>query len=207
MSYSKAKIYSLAASALLLNKEFDNVETDKSNECRVFNIHWDIALESTLKDLDLDHLSSTVELELIEELSDGGPWTYVYKYPSNCAFLRRIVSNAVVDNSRTHISKKVKMYSSSQKGIYTNEYQAVAEYIPKNISLASLSTMAGLALAYKLAYLSAPLVVGKGAKVLRDELQKAYILAKTEAQEDDANESFSYESEDIRSEFVAARLE
>lgn len=205
MSYTKSKIYNLALSALLLAREVSEIETDKSNEVRVLNIHWDVALESTLKDLNLDSLSSPIPLELISEL-DGNPWLYVYKYPTTCGLLRRLVSGTLTDNNRTHISKRVAMHE-GQKAIFTNEYAAVAECLPLNVSLAAFSPMAGMALAYKLAYLSAPLITGKGAKPLRDSLMQAYIIAKTEAQEDDALENFNYESDAVRSEFVAARLE
>jgi hypothetical protein len=205
MSYTKPKIYNLALSALMLVKEVAEIETDKSNEVRVLNMHWDIALESTLKDLNLDSLSTPIELELIEEL-DIGPWKYVYKYPTNCAFLRRIKSCAVTDTARTHIPKRIAMHV-GQKAIFTNEFEAVGECLPKNIPLASLESMAGLALAYKLAMLSAPLITGKGAKTLLDQIEKMYIIAKHEAQESDTAENMNYDPDYIRSEFVAARLE
>lgn len=205
MAYTKAKIYNLALSALLLAKEVTEIETDKSNEVRVLNIHWDTALESTLKDLDLDILSSPMELELITQL-DTGPWKYVYKYPTNCAMFRRIQSCVLTDTKRTHIPKRVGIYN-DKKVIFTNEISAVAECIPSNVPLVVFSSMAAMALAYMLAYLSAPLVVGKGSKPLRESLMQAYIFAKTEAQEDDARENFNYEPDYVRSEFVAARIE
>jgi hypothetical protein len=67
--------------------------------------------------------------------------------------------------------------------------------------------MAKMAVVYKLAFLSAPLIVGKGSKILRDSLMESYVVAKFEAQEDDALENFNYEDDDIRSEFIASRLE
>jgi len=204
MIYTKEKIYNLTLSALLLAKEVINIATDTSNEVRVLNTHYDVALESTLKDLDLDILSTPIELELIEEL-DEGPWTYVYKYPTACAHLRRIQSGFVTDNKRSHIAKKVGVYE-GQKAIFTDEAQAVAECIPNTISLDMLSAMAGMALAYRLAYLAAPLITGKGAKALRESLLQAYVIAKTEAQEDDKLENFNYEEDRLRSEFVDERL-
>lgn len=202
--YTQAGIYNLALSALLLGKEVTEISTDKSNEVRVFNIHWNTALGSTLKDLDLDSLSSPVTLEFIEEI-DEGPWKYVYKYPSNCGLLRRIQSSVLTDTSRTHIPKRVGVHN-NVKAIFTNEYDAIAEIIPRNISLALLNENAALAIAYKLAWLSAPLITGKGAQRLRDDLWKAYIIAKTEAQEDDARENFNFQDDVTVSEFVAERL-
>lgn len=204
MAYTKAGIYNLALSALLLGKEVVDTTTDKSNEVRVLNIHWDTALGSTLKDLDLDILSAPVTLELIEEL-DEGLWTYVYRYPTNCGLLRRIESCALTDTSRTHIAKRVGVYE-DEKVIFTNEAEAIAEIIPKDISLALLNENAALAIAYKLAWLSAPLITGKGARSLRQEIWAAYLIAKSEAQEDDRRENFNYEADATRSEFVAERL-
>jgi hypothetical protein len=205
MSYTKPQIYNLALSALLLAKEVDNTETDTSNEVRVLNIHWNTAFESTLQDLDLDSLMTPITLELIEEL-DEGPWAYVYKYPTNCIFLRKIQSGIETDNAATHIAKVVRPHE-GVKAIFTNEEDAVAECITNDISLAFLNPMAGMAVAYKLAMLSAPLIVGKGAKTLREEIKENYIIAKMEAQEVDRAENFNYEDEALRSEFVAARIE
>lgn len=204
MAYSKEKIYNLALSALLLAREVAEVSTDTSNEVRVLNLHWDTALEATLKDLDLDCLSSSVQLELIAELNDGGPWRYAYKYPTTCAFLRRLKSCAVIDTKKTHIAKKVQLYN-GQRAIFTNQFEAVAEILPFNVPLAALSPMAAMALAYQLAWLSAPLIAGKGAKNLKEEIYTQYLIFKSEAQEDDAAENFNFEPDWVRSEFVDER--
>lgn len=205
MIFTKPKIYNLALSALLLAKEVVDVETDKSNEVKVLNLHYDIALESTLEDLDLDGTSLPVTLELLSTLT-GEPWDFVYKYPTNCVFFRRIVSLQATDCKATHIDKRTGVYN-GQKAIYTNEVSASAEIIPKDLSLAVLSPMAGLAVSYKLAYLAAPLIVGKGAKKLREEIMAAYVIAKVEAQEKDSRENFMYDPDWVRSEFVLARFE
>lgn len=205
MAYTKVQIYNLALSALLLAKEVEQPDTDPSTECRVLNLNWDTALSSTLQDLDLDSLSSVVKLELLDTL-DEGPWTYVYKYPTNCSFFRRIRSCAVTDNASTHISKKIAIHN-GQRAVYTNEANAEAEIIPMNVPLSALSPNAALAVAYKLAFLSAPLIVGKGAKALKDSIRQDYLTFKFEAQEVDRFENFNYEDESLRSEFVQARLE
>lgn len=208
MSTSQTKIYNLALSALLLSKEVSNVDTDQSNEVRVFNTHWDFAFESTLQDLDLDSLSQPVTLELLANLTSDNDqvWNYVYKYPNKCVFLRRIKSSVATDTRSTHISKRTGIYN-GQKAIYTNEVDAIGECITDDIPLSALSPMAAMAIAYRLASMSAPLIVGKGAARLRKDLEGAYALYKIEAQEYDARENFNYEADDQRSEYVAARLE
>lgn len=202
---TKPEIYNLALSALLLTKEIEEIDTDTSNEVRILNIHWKTAFESTMQDLNLDSLKTNIPLELIEEL-DEGPWLYAYRYPSNCIFFRRLVSCTQVDNIYTHIPKQVGNYE-DEKAIFTNEVEAVAECITNDFPLVMLSPMAALAVAYKLAFLSAPLITGKGARALKAELKQDYIIAKNEAQETDLIENSNIEHEHVRSEFVQARLE
>jgi len=205
MSFTKIKIYNIALSALLLSRQIIDIDTDpNTNEINVLNTFWDVALESTLQDLDLDSTSQPITLELLEALEDE-PWEYAYKYPNNCLFLRRIQSGMVTDVRSTHISKRTGIHD-GQKVIFTNESQAVAECVPKDVPLEALNAMAGMAVAYRLAILSAPLIVGKGAKALKRDIETYYALAKSEAQETDSLENFNYEAEWQRSEFVEARL-
>lgn len=202
--YSKEEIFNLTLSALLLQRRITNADTDQSTEAKVLRSVWDSALRSTLEDLDLDSTSSLLDLELITE-KPNTLWLYAYKYPSNCAFFRRIVSCVRKDSRSTHISKKVGVYQ-NERAIFTNQYQAVAEYIPSDLPLSVLSATAGLALSYRLANMSAPLVTGKGALNLLKLLDERYKIAKAEAQEQDRNENFNYDDAAVESEFVAARI-
>lgn len=205
MSYTKEEIYNLALSALLLSEEVTEISTSKSNNIKILNRFYPIALKATLQDLDLDGLSETVTLELIEELPTDHKWRYAYKYPTNCALFRRIDTERLTDTKSTFINKKTGIYN-GQKVIYTNEYQATIEYIPKDVPLEYMDAMAGLALAYKLAELSAPLLVGKGAKKLREEIRALYVTYKLDAQETDMTENMVMEPDWQRSEYVEERL-
>lgn len=207
MSYTKPNIYNLALSALLLSREVTDTTTDQSNEVRVLNTNWNVAFESTLEDLDLDSHSSIVTLELTEDIRSNTdyPWYYVYKYPSSCIKFRRIVSGNLKDDRDTLIDKATMMYG-DQKSIFTDEVSAKAEIISKNISLTTLTGMQALAIAYKLAYLSAPLITGKGAKSLMERIEAAYTVYKTEAQSQDVEENFRYKADYEDSEWVKERL-
>lgn len=206
MSFTKTKIYNLALSHLLLSRQVIDVDTDTvTNEVRTLNTFWETALNDTLRDLDLDSLSEEVQLELIEKLNDEQPWNYIYKYPSRCSFLRRLVSNYRIDNSSTHIPKKTATYN-SEKVIYTNQEKAKAEIIPEDINLEYINSSTALAISYMLAYLSAPLIVGKGAITLKQQIQTDYLIAKSKAQEVDALENFNYDNPAARSEFVRTRI-
>lgn len=205
MSYTRVQVYNLALSILLLSREVADHITDDTEEVRVLNTHWDVALESTLQDLDLDSTSTPITLELIETLPTDNLWTYSYKYPTNCAFFRRIESIAVMDIPSTHIAKRVTVRDGI-KVIFTDEASAIAECIPKDVLIESLSSMTIMCLANRLAELSAPLLVGKGAKTLRKEIREQYVIAKLEAQETDARENFNYESDAQHSEWVQERI-
>ena len=205
MSYTRVKVYNLALSILLLSREVVDHLTDVTEEVRVLNTHWDIALESTLQDLDLDSTSEPVTLELIETLPTDHIWAYSYKYPTNCAFLRRLESCALTDTEITHIAKRTSIRN-GVKVIFTDEVQAVAEIIPKDVPIETLSSMVIMCLANRLANLSAPLLVGKGAKTLRKEIKEEYIVTKLEAQETDVRENFNYESDAQNSAWVRERM-
>lgn len=203
--YTKAKIFNLALGVLLLQRQIANPDTDTSNECKVLNTHWPTAFRKTIEDLDLDSMSSQKVLELITaDPTDYPEWKYVYKYPSKCAFFRRIKSCVTTDNRSTKIPKLVRLYN-GEKAIFTNEQNAIAEYIPDDIDLTQLSANVGLCIAHYLALLSSPLVTGKGADKLRKEIEARYVALKGDAQEQDRNENFNYEDDVTQSEFVESR--
>ncbi len=203
--YSKAKIFNLALGALLLSRRIIDTETETGNEVKVLNTHYDVAFRATLEDLDLDSTSTQAVLELIEE-NPNDLWGFSYKYPTNCAFFRRIQSPVVTDNRSTHIPKRVAI-KDGKKCIFTNQVDAVIEYISYDVPLGTLSATAGLAVAYRLAMMASPLVTGKGSKTLMDSIQKMYVMTKAEAQEQDKKENFVFNDPETDSEFVQARIE
>lgn len=204
---TKAEIYNLALGALLLQRQIANPDTDASNEAKVLNTHYTVAFNSTLEDLDLDATMSIATLELIET-NPNELWSYAYKYPTDCVFLRRLQdanNKTHKDNRYTHHPKNVQIHD-GQKAIMTNLEDATAEYISTSVPLTTLSQMAGLAIAYRLAILSAPLIVGKGATALRKELRQQYVIYKAEAQEKDKRENFNYYDDAVESDWVNERL-
>lgn len=205
MSYTKAKIYNLALGALLLQRQISDPDSDTGNEVEVLNTHWEAALESTLADLDLDSHSTFVTLSLIET-DPVDEWAYAYTYPAVSVFLRRLKSIALKDNKTTRIPLKITLHG-GVKAIFTNKIEAEAEIIPNDLPISSFSSDTVLAIAYRLAVLSAPLIVGKGAKTLRTQIEKNYIVSKGEAQARDRQENFNFDDDSVDSEFVEKRLE
>lgn len=202
--YTKATIFNLAKSALLLTTgNIADADTDTSTEGRIFRLHYDIALEATLEDLDLDSLSTQENLELLAE-DPNNLWAFAYKYPSKCAFFRRIQSSVRKDGEDTHIEKVVRQYD-GQRAIFTDQEEAIGEYIRRDVSLNQLPANAALCLAHRLAWLSAPLIVGVGANDLKEEIQKDYMIFKAAALAKDRRENENYMNPEIESSFVAHR--
>lgn len=201
--YTKAQIFNLALGAMLLSRRITNTETETSNENVVLNTHYDVAFRATLEDLDLDSTSTEATLALIE-VDPVTQWKYAYAYPTDCAFLRRIKSEYKLDCRYTHIPKRVAIHEGA-KVIFTDQEDAIVEYVSYDVPLSTLSATVGLAIAYRLAILAAPLVTGKGAAKLVTDIQAKYMVAKAEAQEQDRRENFNFVDEAIDSEFVAER--
>ena len=204
--YSKAQIYNLALGALLLSRQIINTDTDPSNEAKMLNLHWDIALNSSLQDMDLDSTSTRATLQLIAQDPIPG-WHYSYLYPANCSFFRRIPGHHVhgQPDCRYTAERKHITIINSQKVILTNKREAIAEYIPSDFPISTLIAPAVMTIAYKLAWLASPLVTGKGALQLKKELEQKYMAFKAEAQQQDSRENFNFVDPAIESEFVAER--
>lgn len=206
--YTKEEIYNLALSALLLQRQITNTATDKSNEAKVLNTNYDAAFRSALADMDLDSTATLETLELLET-DPIDAWDYAYKYPTDCSFFRRILNanylETTMDNCTTRVPLRVAIHG-GVKVIFSNEITATGEFITHEVPLSSLSPEAGLAVAYRLAILAAPLIVGKGASRLRTELLQKYTILKSEAQETDRKENFNFTDPLTESEFVEARL-
>lgn len=207
--YSKADIFNLALGALLLQRKVTDPDTDKSNENNVLLTHYETALYSALADMDLDSTSTTDTLELVET-DPNSMWSYSYKYPTNCVKLRRVIPPSTLvecrrDNSWTQVRRRVEIRG-GQKVILTDQQEADIEFIPKDVPLSSLTANGGLAVAYKLASLAAPLIVGKGAGKLREDILKMYSFYVTEAKQNDKEENAELTHEWEESDMVMTRL-
>jgi hypothetical protein len=205
--YDKTGIFNLALSALFLQKKISDSETDPSKEATILRSHWDAAWNIGLQELDTDSVAVTAALELLAEAPDSN-WDYVYKYPDNCAFLRRIVptlGGEVTDDTLTVIDRKISRYLTN-KAIFTNEIDAKAEYIPNDLSPDDLNAEEALFIAYKLARLCLPLIIGKDSDNVAKLLEARYQQAHLDARAKSAKETNIYQEDWQRSEFVKHRL-
>lgn len=201
--YEKVDIYNLTLAHLLLIKRTSDPDADNSKEIQVLNSVYQAAFLKTLEELDLDSTSTQMNMELVAE-DPNDLWSFAYKYPSKCVRFRRLQSPVVRDTRDTQIPKNIRIYNGT-KCIFTDEDSAIAEFISSDTKLSALSASAGLALSYKLAILSAPLIAPKIAIKLMSELNKFYLVAKEEARLLDHEESHTFETDEEMSEFVRER--
>ena len=202
---SKESIFNLALEALLLSTEVTEADTDKGNAVRVLRKNWNAAFVGALADMDLDSMSTFVQLELIT-VQPTDAWNFAYKYPVNCAFLRRVVQNSGQgpDTPQTKIPVNVRVMG-TEKVVLTSQELAIAEMITTDVPLETISADAEMCIAYRLAFFSASLITGKGAKTLKAQLWELYTNAKSEAQEKDRNENMRFTDPYHDSDWVSFR--
>jgi hypothetical protein len=202
--WDKTKIFNLALSALFLQKRISNSETDTSTEALTLNNLWDTSFQIMLQEMDLDSTAMTADLELLE-VDPNEDWTYAYRYPVNCAFLRRIESGVITDDEETSVDRKVQMLD-GVKVIFTDKQNARAEFIPYDINIGDLNAEAVLCISLRLAQSAAPLIVGKNSENVIRSIEMRYEKAIIEAKRKDASETSIYQPEWMRSTLVKARL-
>lgn len=202
--YSKAQIFNLALDALLLQRRIVDAEADTSSEAKTLRLNYPLALEAALQEMDLDCAHITVTLELVTE-DPNKLWKYAYKYPSKCINFRRIVSEVRKDNLDSRVPHKTGTIN-NVKVVLTDQCEAEAEIIPEDLNLSVLPVHAIMAIAYKLAFMSASLNVGKGAKAIREEINNNFTASVMKAQAQDRGENDTFEDPLVNSTWVQARM-
>lgn len=220
---TKADIFNLALQTLLLNQQIINPESDKSNAAKALQSNWNIALRSALADMNLTSTATRVNLELLAK-HPVHHWPFAWKYPSNCAFFRRIIGHEEVDDKDSYIPRLVTIWNGKKvifskhkhrrdegdfnpnPGVDGNPPPFVAEYIQTDFPLQTLQADAAVCVAHRLALLCTSLIVGKGAATLMTKIENSYKTHKALAQSVDRQESFNFETEATMSEFVRERL-
>lgn len=199
----KVVIYNIALNALLIDYQTTDPDNDKHKAVRSLRSMYPLALSKTLSDLDLTRSATRYKLELTNKKHPH--WQYVYKYPSNCAKLRRIVSPFPVDNFNSRIPFATETIDGIDT-VCTNESDAYAEIQSNTTNLSVLNPSAAIAVGYQLAYLSTALIAGKSSRQLKESIKNDYIIHKSEAMEDDLNENVDSTTDEFKSEFVQARI-
>lgn len=199
----KVVVYNIALNALLIDYQTIDPDNDKHKALKSLNIMYPLALSKVLADLDLNKTATKVKLELTTYSHPH--WQFVYKYPSNSAKFRRVLSQFAQDNKLTRVPFATETVDGIAV-ICTNDSEAWGEIQPTGLNLSVLNPNAGLAVGYMMAYLASALIAGKGSSQLKKSILQEYTMHKAEAMEDDQNENVDTSTDERNSEFVSAAL-
>lgn len=196
-------IFNIALQALLIDYQTTDVWNDTDKRVKTLRTFWPLVRSKVLADLDLNKTATKVKLELLSDKTHPH-WEYVYKYPTNCAKFRRVVSPFATDNSMTRVACATETVA-GVAAVVTNEFDAWGEIQPIDGTLSAVNPSAGMCMGLMLAFTASALIVGKGAKDIKRDIMTEYTLMKAEAQEDDQNENVDSTTDEFKSEFVQAR--
>lgn len=126
---------------------------ERSNEANVVNNFYSQAVEMTLESYPWPEATKYGTLGLVEE-DPNDDWDYLYQYPSDCLYARRIVTmnGKVEPNPPPFITG----YSESGRVIYTDEEDAVLEYTLRLEDPSLFRPTLGEAISWYLAFLIGP---------------------------------------------------
>ncbi len=151
---SETSICNMALSHIGQGEEITNLTTEKSAAASACRRFFDVARDATLIDFQWNFARSFQTLSLIEE-SPNDEWDYSYTYPTDCLFIRRVLSGYRQDTEATRIPFLI---SSNDAGriIYTDQSSAEIEYTKKITDTNMFPINFQLALSYRLAILITP---------------------------------------------------
>ncbi len=157
MASSETEICNMAIAHLGVGKRIASLD-ERSQESNICNTFYEVALHNTLRDFTWPFCSKIVALGLFEE-DPTDEWAFSYRYPSECEFLRRILSGNRNDNADTIIPYKI--YADDDgKLIYTDMEDAEVEYTFVEEDPSKYPSDFVMALSYQLAALIAPTICG-----------------------------------------------
>jgi hypothetical protein len=162
-----------------------DIDTDSSVEAKTCKVFYDEALEFVLSDVDWGFARARESLSLLSE-DTPDDWEYVYSYPNDCMKARQIF-----DSTRRTVSKFIPFemslnVSGDYRVILTDQVEAKLRYTKLVTNPTLFSPAFSIMMSYYIGYLiSYPLTKKSN---LRDAMQKAYQMARLQAEVSNAEE-------------------
>lgn len=158
---SKTEICNFAISHLGTAKEISDIDTDKSEEALVCKRFYEICKDATLRDFAWPFAVRFQALQLVEE-NPTDEWSYSYRYPIGCKYIKRILSGQRNDSHQTRVPYKIGS-DTVGKLIYCDKEDAEIEFIADIDNPNFFTDDFCLALSYRLASYIAPRITGGNA--------------------------------------------
>jgi hypothetical protein len=201
---SKVDIANQALGYVGVGDEIQNLDTETSKEATACRRYFDTTVQECFRDFRWPFATTTVALALVQDFTNvsNAEWRYSYRYPANCASVRRLLNQmSRVETTRTRVPYKL---ASDATGllVYTDLANAVAEITTLELRAellpADAVTMLALLLASKIAAR-----FGSDAVKLGDRALKLYVAWRRQAQ---ANALMEEQADQpAESEYILAR--
>lgn len=183
---SKVNIVNMAISHLAISKTVMNLETDDGQEAKVARLFYDTARKATLRDFPWPFATRIITAGLIEE-EPNTEWGFSYRYPTDCVYLRRILSGLRNDSRQTRSPYRIAS-DTSGKLIFTDQEDAEIEYTVNTDDPQFYPEDFTLAFSYYLAHLMAPRLTGGDQFKLGEKALELYRFEISRAVSRGANE-------------------
>lgn len=173
-------IANLALSHLGQGVQIADLDTENSPEAKACRQFYTQARQQTLRDFEWPVATKIAALGLVTE-DPNDEWAYSYEYPSDCLEMRRILSGTRNDSRQSKIPYRV-VYGTAGAEIYTDRYQAEAEYTVDVTETGRLPGDLIMAMSFRLASYIAPRVTKGDPFKLSLKCLQMYQLEITKAQ-------------------------
>lgn len=198
MATSEEQICNMALGHVGHTQFIDDLDSEQSNETAVCNMYYEQARDFVLEAFPWSEAKAYFTLGLVEE-DPNDDWDYSYRYPSDCLFVRRIVS--ALGKSDPNPPPYEIGSDDTGKLIYTDQEDAIIEYTKTLTDVAQFRPTLVMAISWYLAALICP-GLAKDPKQA-DRAMRMYVLTLSQAQARALNEQ--QQTPEPESEFIRAR--
>lgn len=183
---SKTEICNLALTHLGQGKEIGNIESENSEEARTARRVYETARDTVLRDFPWSFATKIAALSLIET-EPNTEWAFSYRVPTDCLYLRRILSGLRNDNRESRTPYRVAQDDSGLI-LFTDYEDAEAEYTVRVTDTTLYPPDFTMAFSYYLAALMAPRLTNGDPYKLGDRCFRLYQYEVSRAVSRGANE-------------------
>jgi len=203
MPASRTEIANMALAHLGVDKDIQDITTDRSSDAGACRRFWDIIRDATLRSYPWPFAKKTDELQLVQA-NPTDEWSYAYQYPSDCVKFYRVHDGLgnYQDNRQSRVPHEV-VRGPSGKLILTNQENAVGDYCERIEETQYWDADFALAFSLRLAAYIAPRVTGGDPFKLGQNAMRLFVMEVSSAESDAGNEQ--QPPEEPGSEFERAR--
>lgn len=181
MTISKTGVCNKALHFIGIGEEIASID-ERSSDAKACKMFYADALDEVLREWPWPFATRTVSLDMVNTLGDDDEperysteFFYAYRYPSDCLYVRRIVSGTVPDTEESLVRYEIGSDTSGRL-ILTDAAEAEIKYTARISDESLFPPDFAMALAYRIAIYIAPRLVEDPRKMV-DVCQRSYLLS------------------------------